>query len=464
MAKPILLTLDDDPDVLRAVARDLRREYGAKYRVLRADSGDVAIKALEELKLSADPVALLLVDQRMPGLTGVEFLEQAIPLFPDAKRVLLTAYADTDAAIRAINSVKIDHYLLKPWDPPEEHLYPVISDLLDEWHANYTPPFEGIRVIGHRWSPDTHAARDFLSRNQFPYQWLDLDSDPEAARILESANGDTHEFPLIVFPDGSRMQNPSNREIAEKVGLQTRAETDFYDFVVVGAGPSGLAAGVYGASEGLRTLIIEREAPGGQAGMSSRIENYLGFPVGLSGGDLARRAVTQARRLGAEILTPQEVVEVRLKDSYRVVQLSDGVELNCHALLVATGVEYRKLDVPGIDVLTGAGVYYGAALTEGESVRGEEIFIVGGANSAGQAAVYFAEYARTVHMLVRGDDVARGCLSTWSNASKRRRISRSASTARSRRCAATSGWSRSELTRAAPMATRRCSLRRRCSS
>ena len=260
-------------------------------------------------------------------------------------------------------------------------------------------------MIGHRWSPATHAARDFLSRNQLPYQWLDLDDDPEARRILESTNGEAKDFPLIVFSDGSQMQNPSNREVAEKVGLQTRAETDFYDLIVAGAGPAGLAAGVYGASEGLRTLIIEREAPGGQAGMSSRIENYLGFPVGLSGGDLARRAVTQARRLGAEILTPQEVVKVRLKDSYRIVELSDGNELNCHALLVSTGVEYRKLDVPGIDLLTGAGVYYGAALTEGESVRGEDVFIIGGANSAGQAAVYFADYARTVHMLLRGDDV-----------------------------------------------------------
>ncbi len=403
MAKPVLFAVDDDPDVLWTVENDLRREYGSRIRVMRAGSGAVALDTLKQLKLRNDPVALLLADQRMPVMTGVEFLEQAKQIYPDAKTVLLTAYADTDAAIRAINRVKIDYYLLKPWEPPEERMYPILQDLLDDWQADYRPPFQGVRVIGYRWSPRTHQVRDFLARNQIPYEWLDMELSDEARRVVDSA--DSAQLPLVLFPDGKPLADPSAAEIAERVGLKTRAEKPFYDLIVVGAGPAGLAAGVYGASEGLRTVIIEREAPGGQAGTSSRIENYLGFPVGLSGAELARRAVTQAKRLGAEILSPQEVVGVTLRDQYRVVQLGDGTELTCHALIIATGVSYRTLDAFGCDRLAGAGVYYGAALTEAVSCRDEDVYIVGGANSAGQAAMYFARFARSVTMLVRGESL-----------------------------------------------------------
>ncbi|MFQ5794937.1 MAG: FAD-dependent oxidoreductase [Candidatus Bipolaricaulia bacterium] len=406
MAKPALLIVDDDPEVLRAVARDLRREYGAEYRVLRADSGEVALEALKQLKLSGDPVALFLVDQRMPGLTGVEFLEEAVSLFPEVKRVLLTAYADTDAAISAINSVNVDYYLLKPWDPPEEQLYPVLNDLLDDWQAGYRPPFEGIRVIGHRWSPKSHQVKEFLAQNQVPYRWFDLEMEPEARELLEYSGLEAPRLPLVLFPDGAILEEPSSQQVAAKAGLQTQAEKPFYDLIVVGAGPAGLAAGVYGGSEGLHTLIIERQAPGGQAVMSSRIENYPGFPVGLSGGDLARRAVTQVRRFGVEVLSAQEATGLCLNDPYRGVVLADGNELSGYALLITTGVSYRRLEVPHIENLTGAGVYYGAALTEGKSVQGEEVYIVGGANSAGQAAMYFSEYAKTVTMLVRGDSLS----------------------------------------------------------
>ena len=406
-AKPALLTVDDDPEVLRAVERDLRREYGDRFRVLRAESGATALEALKQLKLRNDPVALFLVDQRMPQMSGVEFLEEAMQLFPDAKRVLLTAYADTDAAIRAINNVKTDYYLLKPWDPPEERLYPVLNDLLDDWLSSFRPPFTGIRVIGSRWSPQSHQIKDFLARNQVPYQWMDIEADEEAHRLVEYAESDGPHLPLVLLPDGSRLIQPSNGQIAEKIGLKTRAEKPFYDLVIVGGGPAGLAAAVYGASEGLSTVMIEKEAPGGQAGSSSRIENYLGFPVGLSGGDLARRAVTQARRFGVEILTPQEVKGVRVEDPYRIVQLADDSEINCHALLIATGVAWRKLDVPGLEELTGRGVYYGAAQAEALSCQGEEVYIVGGANSAGQAAMYFSKYARKVTMLVRGDSLTK---------------------------------------------------------
>jgi thioredoxin reductase (NADPH) len=412
--KPVLFAIDDDSEVLRAVDRDLRREYGEHYRVMRASSGPSALEALEQLKGRATPVALFLVDQRMPQMTGVEFLERAIPLFPAAKRVLLTAYADTDAAIRAINTARVDYYLLKPWDPPEQCLYPVINDLLADWQAAFRPPFEGVRVLGHRWSPDAFELRDFLSRNQVPYRWLDVEENPEAkellAKIKEEAQQAGHGevvLPLIVLADGARVSNPSRAELAQRVGLKTQAERPFYDLVIVGGGPSGLAAAVYGASEGLRTLMIEGDAPGGQAGTSSRIENYLGFPSGLSGADLARRAVTQAQRFGVEILTPQEAKSVRLEDDYRIITLADDREVSCHALLIATGVSYRKLDVPGVERLTGAGVYYGAAMTEAISCRDEDVFVVGGANSAGQAAMYFARYAKRVVMLVRGDSLSR---------------------------------------------------------
>ncbi len=404
MAKPSLLTVDDDPEVLRAVERDLRREYGNRFRILRADSGAKALDTLQQLKMRNDPLALMVVDQRMPQMTGVEFLEQALQLFPESKRVLLTAYADTDAAIRAINSVQIDYYLLKPWDPPEENLYPVLNDLLDEWLAHFRPPFEGIRVIGHRWSAASHETKDFLARNQVPYQWLDIERDTEADQLATCAKTTAPcQLPLVIFADGSTLSQPSNTQIAEKIGLQTQAERPFYDLLIVGGGPAGLAAAVYGASEGLSTVMIERQAPGGQAGSSSRIENYLGFPVGLSGADLARRGVTQARRFGVEILTPQEVVGVRLQDPYRIVKLRDGSEISCQALMIATGVSYKRLDVPGCEPLTGAGVYYGAAMTEALACEGEDVYIIGGANSAGQAAVYFAKFARQVTMLVRSE-------------------------------------------------------------
>jgi len=405
MGKPVILAVDDDPQVLRAVERDLRRKYARNYRVLRAESGESALDTLGKLKLRGDPVALFLVDQRMPRMTGVEFLEKAIEQFPDAKRALLTAYSDTEAAIRAINEVGLDYYLQKPWDPPEQNLYPNLDDMLGDWRANFRPPFEGIRVVGDRWSPASHRTRDFLARNRVPHRWLDVEGSEEARQLLQNADHGAPKLPLVVYEDGTYDEAPENREIAERIGLRTRAEQQFYDIVIVGGGPSGLAAAVYGASEGLRTVLVEREAPGGQAGTSSRIENYLGFPSGLSGGDLARRAVDQATRFGVEILTPQEVSGVRVEDPYRIVTLADGSEISCYALIVTTGVSYRRLDVPGADRLTGAGIYYGAAQTEAFACKGEEVYVVGGANSAGQAAMFFSNQARKVVMLCRGDDL-----------------------------------------------------------
>ena len=407
MAKPVILTVDDDPEVLQAVARDLRREYGDRFRVIRAESGATAMEALQQLKLRNDPVALFLVDQRMPQMSGVEFLEQALQLFPDTKRALLTAYADTDAAIRAINTTQIDYYLMKPWDPPEERLYPVLDDLLDDWLVKFRPPFEGIRVIGNRWSPHSHHTKDFLARNQVPYQWLDIELSEEAQQLVTYANCDRLNLPLVLFPDGSSLLQPTNIQVAEKIGLRTQADKPFYDLIIVGGGPAGLAAAVYGASEGLSTVMIEREAPGGQAGTSSRIENYLGFPVGLSGSDLARRAVDQARRFGVEILTPQEVSGIRVEDPYRFIQLASGTEISCHAMILGLGVSWRRLNVPGLDRLTGAGVYYGAAQTEALSCKDEDVYIIGGANSAGQAAMYFSKYASHVTMLVRGESLTK---------------------------------------------------------
>jgi thioredoxin reductase (NADPH) len=408
MAKPTILTVDDDQEVLQAIARDLRKKYGDRFRIMRANSGASAIEALEELKLRNETVALFLTDQRMPEMSGIEFIEQAAPMFSQAKRVLLTAYADTNAAIQAINLAGLDYYLLKPWDPPEEKLYPVLDDLLDDWLAVYRPAFAGIRVVGDRWSPCSHNVKDFLARNQIPYQWLDVEVEPEATKLVEYAsNGNIAKLPLVLFPNGDKLEQPSNLEVAQKIGLQTQAEKPFYDLVIVGGGPAGLAAAVYGASEGLSTVMIERSAPGGQAGSSSRIENYLGFPVGLSGDDLARRGVTQARRFGVEILTPQEVVGVTLDDPYRIVKLADGSEINCHALLLATGVYWRRLDLPGCDRLTGRGIYYGAAKTEALACQDEHIYLVGGANSAGQAAMYFSQYASKVSMLVRGKSLTK---------------------------------------------------------
>ena len=403
MAKPAILAVDDDPDVLRAVERDLRRRYAKDYRVVRADAGAAALAPLRELRLRGEAVALIVTDQRMPRMGGVEFLEGAVgpDLFPDAKRILLTAYADTDAAIRAINRARVDHYLVKPWDPPEERLYPVLDDLLDDWRAGYRPPFAGIRVIGNRWSPCTHEVKDFLARNQIPYQSLDPEASEEARRLLALAGADAPRLPLVLFPDGARLGAPGIAQLAEKVGLHVHAAKPFYDLVIVGGGPAGLAAAVYGASEGLGTLLIEREAPGGQAGTSSRIENYLGFPQGLSGADLARRAVAQASRFGVEIVR-QEVAGVRREDPYRIITLADGVEVGCHALIIATGVAYRTLDaIPGVARLTGCGVYYGAALSEAANYAGQGVFIVGGANSAGQAAMHFAGYGCRVTILAR---------------------------------------------------------------
>src|SRR5579871_2863244 len=402
MPKPVIWTVDDDPDVLRAVERDLRRQYGDRYKVISADSGASALEAVNRLKLRNETVALFLVDQRMPRMSGVEFLEQAIELYPEAKKALLTAYADTDAAIRAINNVHIDHYLMKPWDPPEERLYGVVDDLLDDWQASYHPAFQGVRVIGNQWSPHSSEVRDFLGRNFLPHQWLNVETDETAKQLLKTTGADPASLPIVVFPDGSFLGDPPVTELARKLGLKTKAEFPFYDLVVVGAGPAGLAATVYGSADGLHTLLIEREAPGGQAGRSSRIENYLGFPTGLSGNDLARRAVAQARRFGAEILAPQEVVGVRIEGPSRVLKLADGSEIGCRALLIATGIAYRKLEVPGLDRLSGAGVYYYAPMSDAFSYRDGDIYIVGGANSAGQAAMYFSKFARKVTMLVRG--------------------------------------------------------------
>ena len=407
MGKPVILAVDDDPQVLRAVERDLRRKYAREYRVLRAGSGESALDTLGKLKLRGDPVALFLVDQRMPRMTGVEFLEKAVELFPEAKRDLLTAYADTDAAIRAINEVGLDYYLQKPWDPPEEHLYPILDDQLEEWISGFRPPFEGLRVVGNRWSSDSHRLRDFLARNRVSYRWLDVEGSDEARRILEQLDYGAPKLPVIVFEDGSHIEAPDNREVAARIGLKTHAERPFYDLIIVGAGPAGLAAAVYGASEGLRTVLIEREVPGGQAGTSSKIENYLGFHSGIAGGELSRRAVAQAKRFGVEILTPQEVRSVRVEDRYRVVTLADGTELSGDVLLIATGVSYRKLDVPGVERLTGTGVYYGAAITEALSCRDDDVYVIGGANSAGQAAMYLSQYARSVTLLVRSDSLER---------------------------------------------------------
>ena len=407
MVKPILLLVDDEPDVLRALERDMRRHFGRDFRVLRSGSGVRALDALKQLVVRNEPVALLLTDQRMPVMSGVDFLEQATPLYPQAKRALLTAYADTEVAIRAINDVRLDYYLVKPWDPPEEHLYPALQDLLDDWLANFYPPFEGVRLVGHRWSSAAHELRDFFTRNLIPYQWLDVETRQEAAHLLTLAGLDDSRLPVVFLPAGTPLVQPTYVECAEQLGLSRHTENLFYDLAIIGSGPAGLAGAVYGASEGLRTVLIEREAPGGQAGTSSLIENYLGFPSGLSGGDLARRAVAQARRFGVELLTPREAIGLRVEGPYRVVTLADGTELCCTALLIATGVSYRRLDVPGLDRLQGAGVYYGATLTEAIACRDTDVFLVGGANSAGQAALHFSRYARKVTMLVRGDSLAR---------------------------------------------------------
>ncbi|MBZ5644320.1 MAG: FAD-dependent oxidoreductase [Acidobacteriia bacterium] len=409
MAKPILLSVDDDADVLRAIERDLRSQYGAEYRVIGSDSPEGALDLLKQLKVRSDTVALLLADQRMPRMDGVKFLQEAKEIYPEAKRALLTAYADTNAAISAINDANINYFFMKPWDPPAEHLYPQLDDLLDDWQASYHPAFQGIRVLGTRWSPRSYELRDFLARSHVPYQWIDVElsaADPETKRLLDALGPEASKLPVVLFPDGTKLLETAPTEVAKKVGLRTVAQTSFYDLAIVGGGPAGLAAAVYGASEGLHTVMIEREAPGGQAGMSSRIENYLGFPTGLSGGDLARRAVVQAQRFGVEILAPQEAVGIRTEGSYRIVKMADGNEISCHALMIATGVQWRRLEAPGIDRLQGAGVYYGGGATEAIACKGEIIYVVGGANSAGQAAMNFAKYADRVVILVRGSSLS----------------------------------------------------------
>src|SRR6204780_5530680 len=409
MAKPILLTVDDDPDVLRAIERDLRSQYGAEYRVISSDAPEAALDLLKGLKVRNDGVALLLVDQRMPRMDGVTFLQEARQIYPDAKRALLTAYADTNAALSAINQASLDYFFMKPWDPPSAHLYPPGDDLLDGWQASYRPAFQGIRVLGTRWSPRSYELRDFLARSHVPYQWIDVEgsaNDPETKRVLEALGPDAAELPVVLFTDGTKLLNSAPAEVAQKVGFRTHAETSFYDLAIVGGGPAGLAAAVYGASEGLHTVMVEREAPGGQAGMSSRIENYLGFPSGLSGGDLARRAVVQAKRFGVELLAPQEAIGVRTEGPYRIMKLADGTELSCHALMIATGVQWRRLEAPGIQQLQGAGVYYGGGATEALSCKGEIVYVVGGANSAGQAAMNFAKYAEKVVIVVRGQSLS----------------------------------------------------------
>jgi thioredoxin reductase (NADPH) len=404
--RPALLVVDDEPPVLRAVQRDLRSRFGESYRVLRAGSGDEAQDTMRELRKRGEPLALVLADQRMPGMTGVELLEAARELFPKAKRALLTAYADTDAAIAAINRAQIDYYLQKPWDPPEERLFPTLEDLLGDWQADAVLADPEARLVGHPFSPASHEARDFLARNRVPYEWLDVERDQEARQLLALAGVSSERLPAVFLRDGSVLEAPTPLELAGRLGLATQAELDFYDLIIVGGGPAGLAAAVYGASEGLRTVLVERSAPGGQAGQSSRIENYLGFPNGLSGADLARRAHDQARRFGAELLTVQQVTGLEARGPQRVVTLAGGGELAGHSVLVATGVAYRRLDAPGVARLEGRGVYYGASIVEAEACKDKTVVIVGGANSAGQAAAYLSRQAGRVVVLVRGASLA----------------------------------------------------------
>jgi thioredoxin reductase (NADPH) len=408
MPKPIILTVDDEVQVLNAIERDLRSYFGGDYRIVKASSGGDALRAVQQFKKRNVPLALFLADQRMPQMTGTEFLLEAGQFYPDARKVLLTAYADTEAAITSINSVGLDYYLMKPWDPPEQNLYPVLDDIISDWWATVPLPYDGIRIAGTLWSATSHNVKDFLARNRIPYQWLDVEKDSEAALLVESSTTEHRQFPVVFFPDGAVLENPDIATLADKVGLRTEASEEFYDLIIIGAGPAGLGAAVYGASEGLKTLMIDKEATGGQAGTSSRIENYLGFPKGLSGADLATRATAQAQRLGAEILLAREVVEVRVEEPNRYILLSDGTELGCRSLIVASGVTTRRLKAPGIEKLTGAGVYYGAALTEAAYYRDDQVHVVGGANSAGQGAMFFARYASQVSMLVRSSDLTKG--------------------------------------------------------
>lgn len=402
MPKPVIFTIDDDPAVLNSVERDLRAHYGGEYRILPIDRGRAALDYLAGMGQRNEIVALFLVDQRMPEMSGVEFLAEAMKTQPQAKRVLLTAYADTEAAIASINEVGLDYYLMKPWHPPEERLYPVLDELLEDWKAHVRLPYEGIRVAGTLWSPSSHQVKDFLTRHQIPYQWLDIEKDSAARQMVEGVPSRSANLPVIFFPDGKVLVDPGLKELADQIGLRTRADLPFYDLVIIGSGPAGLAAAVYASSEGLKTLVIERQAPGGQAGSSPKIENYLGFPTGISGDDLTRRAVSQAKRFGAEILSAQEAKQIIVRDPYRIIQLADGTELSCHAVLIATGAAFHTLTMPGAAELSGAGIYYGAAYTEAMHYQDQDIFVVGGANSAGQGAMYLSQFAKKVTVLIRG--------------------------------------------------------------
>ena len=406
MRKPIILIVDDDPSVLKSITRDVRTEYKGDYKILSTNSANEALEFLKDLKNKGDVVALFLSDQRMPEMLGVEFLEKARAFYPDAKRVLLTAYSDTEAAIKAINEVQLDYYLLKPWNPPEEKLYPILGDQLEAWQSSYFPDFDGIKIIGYQWSPKSHAVKDFLSGNLIPYQWLDVETSEDGKQLLELNGLSSDKLPVVFFNDGSFLESPSIAEVGEKTGMSINAKQAMYDVVVIGAGPAGLAAGVYGGSEGLNTLLIEKRAPGGQAGTSSRIENYLGFPKGLSGSDLSRRAITQATRFGIEFLSPQEVTNIEVKDNYKILTLKDGSAVNTKAVIITSGVDYRTHPANGIDDFTGAGVYYGAATTEANACKNEDVYMVGGGNSAGQAAMYLSKFAKEVFIVIRKPDLS----------------------------------------------------------
>ena len=406
MKKPILFAVDDDPQVLAAVTRYLRSQYRSTYRIMRTNSPKEGLDALTDLKKKGEVVALFLVDQRMPEMLGVEFLEQAKETFPNAKSVLLTAYSDTDAAIKAINDVQLDYYLSKPWNPPEEKLFPVLNDLLDAWHLSYVPEFDGLKVLGYQYNPHTHDIKDYLSSNIFPFQWIDVETNPKGQELVVLHGLESKDMPVVSFPDGSCMKNPSIPELAKRLGLNVEARESLYDVAIIGAGPSGLAAAVYGGSEGLKTLLIEKKAPGGQAGTSSRIENYLGFPKGLSGQELTHRAITQAKRFGIEFLSPREVKSITTQDNYKILKLDDGEEIRTKSVVVSTGVNYRKLPAEGVEEFTGAGIYYGSSMTEAQACKDKEVYIVGGGNSAGQAAVYLSNFAQNVYIVIRRDDLS----------------------------------------------------------
>jgi len=406
MEKPIIFSIDDDQQVLNAIARDLKAKYSREYKIISTTSAREALERITELKNEARPIAMFICDQRMPEMEGVEFLELAIKIYPEAKRILLTAYSDTEAAISAINKIQLDYYLMKPWDPAEDKLYPLLNDLLTDWQRNYKPDFKGIRVIGYQYSPLSHTIKDFLAGNLMPYHWMDIEKNVEANNLLEINNLSKDCLPIVLLEDGEILQQPNILTLAESIGTNPEITADVYDVVIIGAGPAGLAAAVYGASEGLRTLVIERKAPGGQAGTSSRIENYLGFPSGLTGADLAQRAISQTRRLGAEFLSPKEVVAIREVDNYKIIVLTDGTEINCRAIIITTGVDYRKLETKGIEDFTGAGVYYGAAITEASACKGQSVYIVGGGNSAGQSAVYLSKFADKVYIVIRKDSLS----------------------------------------------------------